>query len=1165
MVVTLFALQAWGAGQFTQIWSISQNLAKSDQSGSAAHIADADGNVILTCENTSPTTGLRGTDTLKYSGVDGHLMWEARFDGSATGTFPSVVALDAAGNVIVAGSMDTTPTSGTSTSQSSTPLYMDVFVVKYSGVDGSEMWHQSFNLYTDDMGTPDGLAHDEEVQAVALDSDGNIVLTGSVTHTDAASTSGTSDTADSSTTTTPISQILTLKCDAQDGHLLWWTPYMSPGNGDSYGYAVTADGNGDVFIAGAIGTLVVDGSNSSTNYYYFFAKYSGVDGTLAWSVTKDQGLALSVAVDSSNNVIVTGTDAGAAYTVKYASDGSAAIWVQSYNGTAGAGSNALALDPNGNVAITGYSTNSNGTTRSIYTAEYAGVDGTLLWQQTQNAAGVGLGVAFDGQGDVISLGGPTSTTPGRINYTQYKAADGSQLLTKQFGDQSDSLQYIPPLSLASGGNAYMLVLSTVGSGTTQFNHYVLIAAGIQPVAEATTGSATLQGGGSTSVELDGTVTPSGTATTAWFVYGEGTAFDHATASQDVGSGVSPVDFNATISDLKPHTAYQFRLVTVESGVTTYGQTVTFTTADTPPVAVDDYITARTGATVLSGSVLGNDSDPDGDALTVSAVGTPTYGTSSTDGTLVYYSPGPNFAGSDSFTYTISDGYGGTATATVHVQLTDPSTTCIALRGSKVTGSATETVVSGTVYATLGLPSINSAGQVAFQATMRTPTGTTKSGIFAGASPVLIAQNGDAAPGITNAKFATFKDPLLDQQGNVTFIATVSGVAANNTGIWSNASGTLSLVVRKGAAAPGVSTHSNFGSFLSLAVPEGGGLIFTATLSTGGSGIWLVLAGGTTPSLLVSTGSSVVVDGKSRKVSAVAVFGSLNGSPGQRRGFDATGEVLVRATFSDGTKSLLVAKLNSGSSSSTITPFATRGGTITGLAGAQSAAYDLGCLADDDTGTFLSTLVHGKTVSALNDRTILNGTAGSNFSVVARTGDSIPGLTGSTYQTLLDPVANRAGNLAFLGTINPGGKAPKPFATGLWTAPNGSTAPALMLQTGSTAPGVTGGKFAGISSLALPGVRGPAFVGTLQAGAGNGSTQSNTGLWAQDINGKLQLLVRSGASFTADGITRTPQSFSILSAQPLSPSQGQGYAENGGFVYRATFFDGSQGIFAAWVP
>ena len=101
--------------------------------------------------------------------------------------------------------------------------------------------------------------------------------------------------------------------------------------------------------------------------------------------------------------------------------------------------------------------------------------------------------------------------------------------------------------------------------------------------------------------------------------------------------------------------------------------ITVAPANDPPAAIDD--TANTDAeTPVTVNVLINDSDIDADSLTVDAVTQGVNGsvTNNGDGTVTY-TPNPGFAsGTDSFTYSVSDGNGGTDTATVTVGVTDPA-------------------------------------------------------------------------------------------------------------------------------------------------------------------------------------------------------------------------------------------------------------------------------------------------------------------------------------------------------------------------------------------------------------------------------------------------------------------------------------------------------------
>jgi len=92
------------------------------------------------------------------------------------------------------------------------------------------------------------------------------------------------------------------------------------------------------------------------------------------------------------------------------------------------------------------------------------------------------------------------------------------------------------------------------------------------------------------------------------------------------------------------------------------------TVTTPPAAVDDnVITAEDIPAFID--VLNNDSDPDGDPLMVTFVSAPGNGTATINipGYTVTYIPAPNYYGSDTFTYIISDGiYTDTATVNITV-------------------------------------------------------------------------------------------------------------------------------------------------------------------------------------------------------------------------------------------------------------------------------------------------------------------------------------------------------------------------------------------------------------------------------------------------------------------------------------------------------------------
>ncbi len=95
--------------------------------------------------------------------------------------------------------------------------------------------------------------------------------------------------------------------------------------------------------------------------------------------------------------------------------------------------------------------------------------------------------------------------------------------------------------------------------------------------------------------------------------------------------------------------------------------ITVNAVNDAPTAVNNSYSTNEDTVLKTGNVLNNDSDLDGDTLTVSEFEQPDHGSVvyNGDGTFSY-TPDANYNGSDSFTYTISDGNGGIATAKINL-------------------------------------------------------------------------------------------------------------------------------------------------------------------------------------------------------------------------------------------------------------------------------------------------------------------------------------------------------------------------------------------------------------------------------------------------------------------------------------------------------------------
>ena len=149
-------------------------------------------------------------------------------------------------------------------------------------------------------------------------------------------------------------------------------------------------------------------------------------------------------------------------------------------------------------------------------------------------------------------------------------------------------------------------------------------------------------------------------------YREGTSGNWTGPQNETGT-------SATITGLTAApTAYRVQVrATNSDGTGPWSPSGRIRTAPPPPVnnpprAVDDAADTPEDTPVTI-SVLGNDSDPDRDTLTVVGVSAPTHGTAvAADTGEVVYTPEPDFHGTDSFTYVVGDGSGLTARAAVDV-------------------------------------------------------------------------------------------------------------------------------------------------------------------------------------------------------------------------------------------------------------------------------------------------------------------------------------------------------------------------------------------------------------------------------------------------------------------------------------------------------------------
>jgi len=120
-------------------------------------------------------------------------------------------------------------------------------------------------------------------------------------------------------------------------------------------------------------------------------------------------------------------------------------------------------------------------------------------------------------------------------------------------------------------------------------------------------------------------------------------------------------------DFSGDVTFTYTVMDRAGATATANVTLTISPVNDPPRAKNDSVTITEDETPQI-SVLTNDSDPEGDTLSIASVGTSAHGTAQINGTKIDYVPDQDYYGTDSFTYTVSDGNGGTSTATITITI-----------------------------------------------------------------------------------------------------------------------------------------------------------------------------------------------------------------------------------------------------------------------------------------------------------------------------------------------------------------------------------------------------------------------------------------------------------------------------------------------------------------
>ena len=320
---------------------------------------DSSGNIYVTGHTDSFGAGREDVVLLKYN-FSGSLEWQRTWGGSNF-DLGSGVVVDSSQNIYVTG---TTSSFGAGTE--------DVFLLSFSS-SGSLQWQTTWGGSSSDWG-----------EDVAVDSSGDTYVTGY------AYSLGEG--------------VLLLKFDSSGG--LQWQRNL--GGGCNRGQSVAVDSSGHIYVAGS--TCAAD------PYWDVLLSKFDSSGDLQWQRTwggeGSSQYAYGVAVDSSDNIYVTGGPSGLGtpsedvFLLKFDSSGDLQ-WQRTWDGGNFDLGSGVAVDSSGNIYVTG-NTHSFGTLLVVLFKFDS--SGGLQWQSTWSG-GLGQSVVVDSSDNVYVTGAVLGPLP----------------------------------------------------------------------------------------------------------------------------------------------------------------------------------------------------------------------------------------------------------------------------------------------------------------------------------------------------------------------------------------------------------------------------------------------------------------------------------------------------------------------------------------------------------------------------------------------------------------------------------------------------------------------------------------------------------------------------------------------------------------------------------
>ena len=359
------------------------------------------------------------------------------------------VATDADGNVFISG--DTTGNLDGQTNAGGA----DAFLSKYDASGGAPIWTRLL-----------GTSENDYNRRVATDPSGNVLIGGRTFGDLEGSNAGLDD-------------AFVSKYDASGNPLPPNWPHQHGTSGNDGSYDVATDASGNVFITGGTGEhLFSPGKAGNTDV--FVVKYN--DSGTVWEGhqlgTGDTDAGFGVVAAPDGNVFITGTSNGSfggdsagdydAFVMKLDTTTWDILWSRQLGTSGLEESHALALDADGNIYITGWTTGDldpsdgepNAGGRDAFISKYDPLSGSTdpIWTRQLGTSGTdeSYGVAVDGAGNVFISGWTEGDLDGQKN------AGGPDVFLSMI-DTSGNVLWTRLLGTSSGDKSMGVAVDAAGN------------------------------------------------------------------------------------------------------------------------------------------------------------------------------------------------------------------------------------------------------------------------------------------------------------------------------------------------------------------------------------------------------------------------------------------------------------------------------------------------------------------------------------------------------------------------------------------------------------------------------------------------------------------------------------------------------------------------------